>query len=104
MPHDPGLHAVTYAFDAAFLRMCEAATEDGLMAELSNALHHFYRLRELWFRRLPNFGAAEASDAALRASRGASWIRNFDTHQLFEVASEGDVFSDYFTATFGVLT
>jgi hypothetical protein len=36
LPHpDPQLHAVRYAFDAAFQRMCEAKTDDALMAELS---------------------------------------------------------------------
>src|SRR5258708_31132808 len=83
--------------------MCEATTEDALMAELSNALHHLYRLRELCRHRLPDFGMTELSSAGLRASRGAGWVRNFDTHQLFEVAAQGDVYSDFYTAVYGVL-
>lgn len=44
---DPELNTVSYAFDAAFQRMCEAKDDDALTAELSNVLHHLFRLREL---------------------------------------------------------
>lgn len=100
---DPELHAVAYAFDAAFQRMCEAQSDDMLMAELSNMLHHVYRLRELCRHRLAGFDVTERSSDALRAARAASWVRNFDTHQLFAVGSQQDVYSDYYTAMYGVL-
>jgi hypothetical protein len=100
---DPELRAVTYAFDGAFQRMCEATATDALMAELSNLLHHLYRLRELCRDRLTGFDVTERTTAGLRAARAASWVRNFDTHQLFAVASQEDAFSDRFTAMYGVL-
>ena len=81
---DPELHAVSYAFDAAFRRLCEARDDDALMAELSNALHHLYRLRELCKRRLTpaGFYALEESSGDLREARAACWARGFDTHRL----------------------
>jgi hypothetical protein len=100
---DAELHAVRYAFDAAFRRMCEATTSDALMAELSNLLHHLFRLRELCKDRLIGFYATEKTTGELRAGRAASWARNLDTHQLFNVASQEDVYGDYYTAMFGVL-
>jgi hypothetical protein len=50
-PADPELQAVQYAFEAAFQRFREASDDDGRMAELSNMLHHLYRLRELCYER-----------------------------------------------------
>ena len=102
---DPELHAVTYAFDAAFRRMCAATDEDALMAELSNALHYLYRLRELCARRLGDTAvrAAETSTADLRGASAACWARNFDTHQLYATATLEDVYSDSYTAMYGVL-
>jgi hypothetical protein len=35
---DPELHAVRYTFDAAFQRMCEATTDDALVAEAFDAM------------------------------------------------------------------
>jgi hypothetical protein len=55
MPADPELHAVKFAFDATFQRFREASVEDSWMAELSNMLHHLYRLRELCKTRLADF-------------------------------------------------
>jgi hypothetical protein len=52
---DPELHAVKCAFDAAFQRFREASVDDSWMAELSNTLHHLYRLRELCKMRLADF-------------------------------------------------
>jgi len=100
---DSRLHAVRYAFDAAFQRMLEAETQDPLMAELSNMLHHLYRLRELCLNRLPGFDVTERYSGDLRAARAASWVRNFDTHQLFATGTQEDVYSDYYTAAYGVL-
>jgi hypothetical protein len=48
---DPDLTAVRRPFDAAFLRMCQAENLDLLRDELSNMLHHMYRLSELCRRR-----------------------------------------------------
>jgi hypothetical protein len=61
------------------------ANFDALMAELSNLLHHPFRLRELGKRRpgKPRPYATERTMPDLRAARAASWARNFDTHQLF---------------------
>jgi hypothetical protein len=103
MPGDPELHTVRYAFDAAFQRMCAATTDDELIAEHSNLLHHLYRLRLLCIRRLPGYDMTEKSNRDLRVAAGASWVRNSDTHQLFGTASNQDVYSDYFTARYGVL-
>jgi hypothetical protein len=52
---DPQLHAVRYAFDAAFRRFREASDDDSWMAELSNMLHHLYGLRELCKMHLVGF-------------------------------------------------
>ncbi len=81
---DPELHTVSYAFDVAFQRMCEAKDDDALMAEVSNVLHHLFRLRELCRARLSSSGlyAVDTSTADLRAARAACWARNFDTHRL----------------------
>jgi hypothetical protein len=83
--------------------MCEATTEDALMAELSNLLHHLFRLRELCKDRLTGFYVTERSTGDLRAARGAGWARNFDTHQLFAAGSQQSVYSNYYTAMYGVL-
>jgi hypothetical protein len=48
---DPELTAVRRPFEAAFLRMCQAGDLDLLRDELSNMLHHMYRLSELCCRR-----------------------------------------------------
>lgn len=54
-PVDPELRTVRYAFDAAFLRFRRATDDDSWMAELSNMLHHLYRLRMLCIERLADF-------------------------------------------------
>ena len=102
---DPELDGVRYAFDAAFQRMCEATTHDALMAELSNLFHHLFRVRELCKHRLGSskLYATEKSTSDLRAARAASWARNFDTHQLYAVASQQDVYSNFYTAMYGIL-
>jgi hypothetical protein len=100
---DPELHAVSYAFDAAFQRMCEATDDDALMAELSNVLHHLFRLRELCRRRTGNaaFVAVETSTADLREARAACWARNFDTHQLYALATLENVYPSVYMARYG---
>jgi hypothetical protein len=84
--------------------MCEAETDDALMAELSNLLHHLFRLSEHCWERRPGFDTTERSTADLRAARGASWARNFDTHQLFRLAPPtlSGLYSRYYTALYGV--
>jgi hypothetical protein len=101
---DPELHTVRYAFDSAYQRMCEAETDDALMAELSNLLHHMYRLRMLCISRLgkADFHAKETT-ADLRAARAASWARNADTHKLYAPAAQQTVYANVYTARYGVL-
>ena len=103
---DTELHAVRYAFDAAFQRMCEAETDDALMAELSNLLHHLYRLRMLCTNPVgkANFYAMEKSTPDLRSARGASWARNADTHELYAPAALQpgmDIYVSFYTAMYG---
>jgi hypothetical protein len=105
MTPDPQLGQVRHAFDSAFRRMCEAKTEADLVSELSNMLSHLYRLWELCRTRLtsPKFFAIVASTNDLRAARAAIWARSFDTHDLFVVASDENMYSGYYTARYGVL-
>ena len=101
---DQELHAVRYAFDAAFQRLCEAKDDDALMAELSNLLHHLFRLRELCRGRLgPGFYGVETSSADLREARAACWARNFDTHRLYAPAVTADVYPSVYMARYGAL-
>jgi hypothetical protein len=92
---DPGdyaleqeLTAVRRAFDSAFFRMCLGTHADVLQDELSNALHHMYRLGELCKRQWEaSSGGCSAGDFIARVRQvpgalGALWIRAFDTHQL----------------------
>lgn len=103
VPADPELHTVRYAFDAAFLRFRQATDDDSWMAELSNMLHHLYRLRMLCIGRLPGF--EQQIEPSLKHERGASWARNADTHQLYRVASEklAPVYSNTYGAVYGEL-
>jgi hypothetical protein len=109
---------VRRAFDAAFRRMCAATMVGDLEDELSNMLHHLYRLGELCRWRLgqmpgKQLGKKEFGERLrcgsddLRAARAAMWVRNDDTHNLFvqvtAPAALADVFPEYFTAMFGTL-
>lgn len=76
---DSELHVVRYAFDAAFQRICEAHADEDRMAELSNLLHHLYRLRELCARRLGTSFEAAGQRTSAHSGWAASWARNFDT-------------------------
>lgn len=98
---DPELHQVRYAFDGAFQRMLSASDDEALVAELSNLLGQVYRLRELSKRRLGGMSAASSPD--LRAAMAACWVRNIDAREVYDVSTEGDVFTDYHTAGYGVL-
>lgn len=80
MPADSDLHTVRFAFDAAFQRFREAADDDSWMAELSNMLHHLYRLRELCKAQLVGFEQqiepqAPAAISTTRVSLRARWYR-----------------------------
>ena len=99
---DLQLTRVTRAFDAAFLRMCQATNIEQLEDELSNLLHQLYRLAELVKRRLGN-SKFYAVTAQLKEARAALWIRTYDTHDLVMTAEPGDRISDYLTEMYGVL-
>ena len=104
MPDDLELHTVRFAFDAAFQRFREASVDDSWMAELSNMLHHLYRLRELCKTRLVGFEQQiEPQASALKLERGATWARNCDTHQLFRLPSAGlaPVYAETYGAVYG---
>jgi hypothetical protein len=106
MPDDPEFHTVRFAFDAAFQRFREASADDSWMAELSNMLHHLYRLRILCKTRLVCFEQQiEPQTPALKPERGATWARNCDTHQLFRLSSVGlaPADSETYGATYGEL-
>ena len=106
MPADPELHAVKFAFDAAFQRFREASVDDSWKAELSNMLHHLYRLRELCKTRLADFEQRiELQAPALKPERGATWAQNCDTHRLFRLPSPGlaPVYAETYGAVYGEL-
>jgi hypothetical protein len=106
MPDDSELHAVRFAFDAAFQRFREASVDDSWMAELSNMLHHLYRLRELCKTRLVGFEQQiEPQASALKLERGATWARNCDTHKLFRLPAAGlaPVYAETYGAVYGEL-
>jgi hypothetical protein len=106
VPTDPELHTVKFAFDAAFQRFREASDDDSWMAELSNMLHHLYRLRELCKIRLVGFEQQiEPQTLELKPERGATWARNCDTHRLFRLSSAGlaSVYAETYGAVYGEL-
>jgi hypothetical protein len=106
---DPETYRIRRAFEAARLRMCQLADPDCLPDELSNMLHHHYRLGELRRRRwrLTNTRTdKKAFDARVQAvpgALGAMWIRSYDTHDAELVVEVGGLFSNYMTNLFGVL-
>jgi hypothetical protein len=103
---DPEFHAVRYAFDAAFGRFRQASDDDSWMAELSNMLHHLYRLRELCKARLSGLEQQiEPQTPALRPERGATRARNCDTHRLFRLASgqQAQAYAETYGAVYGEL-
>lgn len=106
---DDELTAVRRAFDAAYQRMCECVKPEELRDELSNMLQHHYRLSEL---RKSRWKAANVNftnrDFAVRVSQvpgalGASWMRSYDTHDIAELSKQADVYSNEYTAMYGVL-
>jgi hypothetical protein len=96
---DPDLTAVRRPFDAAFLRVCQAENLDLLRDELSNMLHHMYRLSELCRRRWqvnrPGLNAKVVN--IVPDALGAIWIRRFDTHEIAEVSTAGGFYSGLYT-------
>jgi hypothetical protein len=101
---DPEMTTVRRAFDAASRRMCEAGDEGQLADELSNMLHHLYRLGELQSHRWGlTKSAFNAKVSAVPGALGGLWIRAFDTHEVATVSELGDLISDYYTNIYGVL-
>ena len=99
------LQSVRRAFDAAFLRMIQASQVEELEHELSNMLHHMYRVGEIkrsalgddrYYRRL------DSSDD-LRLARAALWARTFDTHDAHVAGEISGLYSNYYTNLYGVL-
>jgi len=78
---------------------------DLLRDELSNMLHHMYRLSELCRRRwqVTRSGLNAKVVDVVPGALGAIWIRIYDTHQIAEVANIGDVVTDFYTELYGVL-
>jgi hypothetical protein len=109
LSQDPELIAILRPFDAAFKRMCEAADSAEMRDELSNLLHHFYRLGELRSRRWAANGQKlsetnfNARVAQVPGALGALWIRSYDTHEIATVAKSRDMISDYYTKVAGIL-
>jgi hypothetical protein len=109
-PVDGELQVVRRAFEAAFRRECECTDPDRLQDELSNMLHHTYRLGELLARRWKAL-ESDLTKAdytrrlmAVPGALGALWIRCYDTHQVASVTTLSSVYSDVYTALYGVLT
>ena len=107
---DTELLAVRRPFEAAFLRLCEADHLDGVRDEVSNALHHLYRLGELRRRRWATTSGGKPltnSDFNQKAGPvpgvlGALWIRSFDTHEIASLISPGDAYADIYANTVAV--
>lgn len=103
------LTAVRRAFDSAYFRMCLGTNAETLQDELSNALHHMYRLGELRKRQwetncndgTTNHFAARVKQ--VRGALGALWIRAYDTHQIATVSELDAQYSRVHTAMHGVL-
>jgi hypothetical protein len=103
---DPELTAVRRPFDAAFSRMCQAGDIDLLRDELSNMLHHMYRLSELCRRRWGVNRWSGLNDRVVNVvpgALGAIWIRRYDTHEIASVSTMADLYSDFFSDLYGVL-
>ena len=101
----PELTVVRRPFNAAFSRMCQVGDVDLLRDELSNMLHHMYRLGELGARTWGLKDDRTGFNARVKAvpgALGAMWIRTYDTHELFSVSTTGDVYSDFYTEVYGV--
>jgi hypothetical protein len=106
---DPELTDVRRAFDSAFQRMCSATSRDEQRDELSNLLHHLYRLGELRSRRWGingqklSEGDFNSRTAQVPGTLGALWIRSYDTHEIAAVAKFKDAYSNFYTELHGIL-
>jgi hypothetical protein len=102
---------VRRAFDSAYFRMCLGTNAETLQDELSNALHHTYRLGELRKRQWEANGNGNGGSASpfaarvkqVRGALGALWIRAYDTHQIAIVSELDTQYSGVHTAMHGVL-
>ena len=102
MQTDLQLGAVRLAFDRAMGRMAGAGGPVEAPDELSNALHHTYRLGEL--SRRWGGGPKKAMGAGfppVPGLLGALWIRCFDTHDLATVATAVHGYPLYYGASYG---
>jgi hypothetical protein len=89
--------------------MCEATDRDEHRDELSNLLHHLYRLGELRSRRWGTNGKKISDrDFNARAKQvpgalGSLWVRSYDTHDIATLAKVKDLHSDFHTEMYSVL-
>jgi hypothetical protein len=76
--------------------MCGAEEVDLLHDELSNMLHHMYRLGELCAARwgLKNDSARFNAKVKVPGALGAMWVRRYDTHEIVSVSDPADVYTD----------
>jgi hypothetical protein len=100
---DSQLAGITNAFNHALERAAASACAGELEGELSNAMSHLYRLHELCkLRLIANWDAVIRSSPELASAEGATWVRNFDAHQVFAVTGLSDSYSDSYTNLFSV--
>jgi hypothetical protein len=102
---DPELTAVRRPFEAAFDRMCQADDLDLLHDELSNMLHHMYRLGELCAGRwgLKNDPARFNAKVKVPGALGALWVRRYDTQEIVSVSDPADVYTDRYLKLYELL-
>jgi hypothetical protein len=81
---------ICLAFDTAFDRMVSATSRDEQLIEISNALHHMYRLGELrrreWGARSQGSPGFTGRVRQVPGALGSLWIRNYEVHQSAQVA------------------
>ena len=106
---DVEMTAVRRAFDTAYRRMLECTVPDELPDELSNMLHHLYRLGELrkrrWRATIPDFVNRDFGPRVTQVpgALGALWIRCYDTHEIAILSEMRDVYPSVYPAIYGVL-
>ena len=102
-------------FDQAFQRIAAAKSEDDAVIALHDALGSVFSLESFHIRRLdpipvkhqPNRGPYDAHRAAAKSQgevvAAMAWARDFAAHELVVTSDLGELLSDVFTETFGVL-
>ncbi|WP_315774249.1 hypothetical protein [Rhodococcoides kroppenstedtii] len=98
-------------FENAFRRACEAGNALEVESELSNAMHHHYRLFERCWTvvegRHPGATKEEMYTVHLGAvptARAVAWVRQFDVHETVEFMEFADVYpGNYHTDIYGTL-